>query len=145
MTTTVNNSLNTLLADFQVFYQKLRNYHWNVSGPNFFGLHAKFEELYNQAAEQIDEIAERILARGERPASTLKAYLSMASIQEDDGVPKAGDMVRNIQSDIAKLIESMREAVDRAHAENDPATANLLEQYADEYEKTAWMFKAYLS
>jgi len=59
--------LNELLANYQIYYQNLRNFHWNVSGPNFFELHAKFEELYNAATLAIDETAERILTLGERP------------------------------------------------------------------------------
>ena len=28
--------LNTLLADYNIYYQKLRSFHWNVLGKNFF-------------------------------------------------------------------------------------------------------------
>lgn len=53
------NHLNDLLANYQIFYQNLRGFHWNVKGSNFFELHAKFEEYYNDAIEKVDEIAER--------------------------------------------------------------------------------------
>lgn len=53
--------LNVLLADHHLYYQKLRNFHWNVIGENFFDLHAKFEEMYTDTLIKIDEIAERIL------------------------------------------------------------------------------------
>ncbi len=59
--------LNELLANYQIYYQNLRNFHWNVSGPNFFELHAKFEELYTAANLGVDETAERILTLGSRP------------------------------------------------------------------------------
>ena len=58
------NELSVLMADFQVFYSNLRNFHWNVKGHGFFVLHSKYEELYNDAAEKVDEIAERILQLG---------------------------------------------------------------------------------
>ena len=59
---TLIGGLNQLLADHAVYYQKLRNYHWNVKGPAFFQLHQKFEEMYLVAQEHVDSIAERILA-----------------------------------------------------------------------------------
>ena len=39
----VSNMLNDLLANYQVFYQNLRGFHWNVKGKAFFELHLKFE------------------------------------------------------------------------------------------------------
>ncbi len=53
--------LNTLLADYHIYYQKLRNFHWNVVGKHFFDLHQKFEEMYDDDKIKVDEIAERIL------------------------------------------------------------------------------------
>lgn len=41
------DELNGLLATYQVFYTNVRGYHWNVRGVNFFELHAKFEEIYD--------------------------------------------------------------------------------------------------
>jgi len=58
----VVEKLNQLLINYQVHYQNLRLFHWNVKGPFFFILHEKFEELYNEAALKIDEVAERVLA-----------------------------------------------------------------------------------
>ena len=63
--------LNRLLANYQIYYQNLRNYHWNISGEHFFDLHATFEDLYNEAKINIDEIAERVLTLRMKPMSTL--------------------------------------------------------------------------
>ena len=52
--------LNELLATYQVFYTNVRGYHWNIKGVNFFELHAKFEEIYTDLVEKVDEVAERI-------------------------------------------------------------------------------------
>ena len=70
-------SLNELLANYHLYYQNLRNYHWNISGEHFFDLHEKFENLYNDAKVSIDEIAERILTLRMKPVSTLKEYIEM--------------------------------------------------------------------
>ena len=41
-------NLNKLLANFQLFYINARGFHWNIKGDNFFELHLKFEEIYNE-------------------------------------------------------------------------------------------------
>ena len=74
--------LNTLLADYHMYYQKLRNFHWNILGKNFFDLHEKFEELYTDARVKIDEIAERILTLRYHPVSNYSEYLKMSNIDE---------------------------------------------------------------
>lgn len=142
--TAIANELNALLADYQVLYQKLRNYHWNVTGPMFFGLHARFEELYRDASDKVDELAERVVALGERPASTLKEQLAQARLAEDPTVPAAHDMVRNVHADLESLTSALRTSARRASDEDDVATANLLEGFADGQEKTAWMLRAFL-
>ena len=68
--------LNKLLADYHIYYQKLRNFHWNVSGENFFDLHEQFEELYNDAKIKIDEIAERVLTLRYHPISNLSESIN---------------------------------------------------------------------
>ena len=73
----VVNELSVLLADLQVFYSNLRNFHWNAKGHGFFVLHSKYEELYNDAAEKIDEVAERILQLGSTPESRFSVYLQI--------------------------------------------------------------------
>ena len=59
--------LNCLLSDLNVFYRKLQNYHWNIKGKDFFNVHVKLEEYYNEINEQIDELAEQILMLGNEP------------------------------------------------------------------------------
>jgi len=79
---TIVLSLQQLLADFQIHYANLRGFHWNIKGHGFFVLHSKFEDLYNGAAEKVDEIAERILMLGGTPANKYSDYLKMAQIKE---------------------------------------------------------------
>ena len=136
--------LNTLLADYMVLYQKLRNYHWNVKGPLFFGLHEVFEQQYVIAAQRVDDLAERVGAMGGRPISTLKEHLDQTRLQEDTTVPQAKDMVRNLLRDFESLTQSLRAEVKNASDRGDTATVNLLESYSDDQEKTAWMLRAFL-
>ena len=141
----MKTDLNILLSDHQVLYQKLRNYHWNVKGPLFFGLHQKFEEMYLAAAENVDALAERIVAIGGRPASTLAGQLELARLSEDPESPNANTMVANLVADLGQLTGWLRTAATRASEANDVATLNMLESMADSEEQTTWMLKAFLA
>lgn len=140
----VTDALNLLVADYQVHYQKLRNYHWNVKGPLFFGLHEKFEELYNAAALHVDALAERVLALGEKPLSTLKDQLAHARLAEDEGDPSAEAMVETTMADLSTLNDSLRATAKIAGEAGDDGTVNMLDTMADEQEQTAWMLRAFL-
>ncbi|MGE0190600.1 MAG: Dps family protein [Planctomycetota bacterium] len=140
----MTDTLNALLADYQVHYQRMRGYHWNVRGPWFFQLHAKFEELYTGAALKVDELAERVLTLGARPYSTLAEALKAARLEEDEARGDAMAMVKGTVDDLDRLNGWLRAGVKEAEKAGDEATLNLLEGFADEQEKTAWMMRAML-
>ncbi len=136
--------LNQLLADYMVHYQKLRNYHWNVKGHEFFKLHEKFEEAYDATAMWADEIAERVLALGDRPYSTMAEFLDNASLDEDSDVPHWRTMVQNLVSDIEKLNKNSIQIIEAAEDKHDRTTANLLDDIVDAQEERLWMFRTFL-
>ena len=138
------DALNTLLADYQLFYQRLRGYHWNVKGKMFFQLHGKFEELYLFASEKADELAERVLTIGGTPTSTMAGYLRYARLKEDESNPAAETMVQRLIQDFDFLNGDMRKIAAQASDAGDEGTLNMLSAIADEQEKMAWMLKAYL-
>jgi starvation-inducible DNA-binding protein len=139
----VVDGLNGLLADGTVFYQKLRHYHWNVGGRDFFTLHVKFEELYTAWSVTLDEIAERILMLGGIPLHTLASLLQRAELEEDESIPAAADMVDALLSDLAVLRERAVAVIDQAEATGDRSTANLLDALHDAMDKDAWMLSAW--
>jgi starvation-inducible DNA-binding protein len=127
-----------------VYYQKLRNYHWNVKGHEFFKLHEKFEEGYLQAAEWADGIAERILALGDRPYSSLSEFVENARIKEDKESPQWRQMVQNLVQDIEKLNKQSIQIIEKAEKAHDRTTANLLDDIIDAQEERMWMFRTFL-
>lgn len=137
------NGLNILLADYHVYYQKLRNFHWNVSGENFFDLHVKFEELYDDAKLKIDEIAERILTLRFAPVSNLTDYLEMASIKEAASDLTDREMVDAILDDHGKILKQLSAVVKKADTAGDEGTIDLIGAYIRELEKTSWMLDAW--
>jgi starvation-inducible DNA-binding protein len=140
----VTQALNVLQADTTVLYQKLRSYHWNVTGQQFFMLHELFEKLYREIADTNDALAERATALGAAPVRTLEEQLSMALLKEDRTTPESGNMVRNVLVDLELLTGRLRELARDAEREGDIGTTNLANETADRNEKTIWMLKAYL-
>lgn len=135
-------SLNQLLADYQIYYQNLRRFHWNISGENFFDLHTKFEELYNEAKVNIDEIAERILTLRKRPMSTLKEYMEHSHIKETSA-DNAMDMVKAILGDHKVLIQNLRQVIAEASEAEDEGTIDLVGGFLASIEKKSWMLDAW--
>lgn len=135
--------LNGLVADFTVFYQKLRHYHWNVKGEQFFMLHVKFEEIYDEVNLQIDALAERIIGLDATPFHTLGHMLDEATLSEDSDVPTAPTMVKRLISDMEKLTSNVKAAIEVAEAADDRTTTNLLDGVHDALEGHLWMLKAW--
>jgi starvation-inducible DNA-binding protein len=139
----ISTALNGLLADATVFYQKLRHYHWNVAGQDFFTLHTKFEQLYTAWADSIDLVAERILMIDGVPLHTLRSILETTRLQEDETVPPPADMVDNLVTDMRTLRARVDDAIEAAEAAGDRSTANLLDDLRDGIEKEIWMLAAW--
>ena len=138
-------SLQQLLADFQVYYTNLRGFHWNIKGHGFFVLHSKFEDLYNDAAEKVDELAERVLMLGGTPANKFSEYLKVAKVKEVDGVSNADEALNNILETYSYLIAEERKLLSLAPEVNDEVTVALMSDYLKEQEKMVWMLVAYNS
>lgn len=139
----VVEELNILLADYHIYYQKLRNFHWNILGKNFFDLHEKFEELYEDARVKIDEIAERILTLRYHPMSNLSDYLKTSDIAESSMELKDTEMVSEILEAHGILLKRMSEVVKKADSISDEGTIDLIGAYIRELEKTSWMLDAW--
>lgn len=137
--------LNELLANYQVYYMNVRGFHWNVKGDNFFELHLKFEELYNNLIIKIDEIAERILTLGEEPLHTYTNYLNISEIKEIKGVSNGKEGIRSILDAFEILIKKQREILSLAGEAEDEGTNALMSDYIREQEKLVWMYNAYIS
>ncbi|SEM40714.1 starvation-inducible DNA-binding protein [Mesobacillus persicus] len=144
MSTELIQSVNKHVATWTVLYTKLHNYHWYVKGPHFFTLHAKFEELYNEAAVVIDEFAERILALEGKPVGTLKECLEISFIEEATGTENEEEMVRTLSGDLSKIADELQAGIDLAEKADDEGTADMLLGVKKSVRKHLWMFKAYL-
>jgi starvation-inducible DNA-binding protein len=135
--------LNVLLADYHLYYQKLRNFHWNIVGKNFFDLHEKFEEMYDDAKLKIDEIAERILTLRFQPVSNYSDYLKTSNLSESPSRTEDGEMVRILLEDHGKILKQMRIIIEKADTANDEGTIDMVGAYIADLEKISWMLDAW--
>ncbi|WCL80648.1 DNA starvation/stationary phase protection protein [Saprospira sp. CCB-QB6] len=138
------HALNQLLANYQLYYHKLRGFHWNVEGRDFFELHEKFEEDYQAAHENIDRIAERIRIFGQKPIYRLAEYLELSKIKEAKSGLAPEDMVRQIVDDMETLLGEMLGVVQAAEETGDTASIHLIMNMMQALEKRHWMFSAWL-
>ena len=139
----LENKLNEFLADLNIFYRKLQNYHWNIEGKDFFQVHAKLEELYNEVNESIDEIAEHILILGGQPLGTLKDYMEKTTLKEAENKKiKSEEIYSNILSDYKELLKKTIEIKENAENNKEYSTSSLMDDYIKEYGKIIWMLKS---
>lgn len=144
MSAALNKELNKQVATWSVMYTKLHNFHWYVKGPQFFTLHAKFEELYNEATLHMDEIAERLLTLGGKPVATLAEHLEMSDVKEATGKESTDQMVSSVVKDFDTIMKSLKKGMDEAAKDEDDMTEDLLNAVYQSIEKHQWMLNAFL-
>jgi starvation-inducible DNA-binding protein len=136
-------ALNKQLANWNVLYTKLHNYHWYVTGPEFFTLHEKFEEYYNEAGNYIDEVAERILTIKGKPIATLREYLETATIEESNGKESSTEMVDALVNDFEQIVRDSKKIIETAEDSQDQPTADLFIGIKTSLEQHIWMLNAF--
>lgn len=144
MSAAVHDHLNQLIANWNVLYVKLHHYHWYVKGSDFFTLHEKFQELYEEAAQHIDELAERLLALKGRPLSRMSDFLKVSHIQEAEGDESAADMVEQLINDYTVMLRDLKTGMTAAQEAGDEITADMLLSIQSSLDKHVWMLSAFL-
>ncbi|WP_460679054.1 Dps family protein [Mucilaginibacter koreensis] len=141
----VVDHLNELLANYHIHYQKIRGCHWNVKGHNFFTLHVKFEELYTEAFNTIDELAERVLTLGKAPFSRFDDYIKTSVLKEVNTIGmKEDEMVRALLDDMNQLIVLEQEILDITTDAKDDGTNDMVNRFMQFQQKNVWMLRSFL-
>ena len=138
----ITEDLNLFLSNLNVFYRKLQNYHWNIKGEDFFNVHEKLEEYYNDLNEQIDEIAEHILIIDGQPLGTMSDYLEITQIKEAQNEKICSRKIfEAILKDYNILIENATKIKEDADNEKRYATSALMDEYLQDFSKKVWMIR----
>lgn len=137
--------LEATLADEMVLLVKTRNFHWNITGPDFGELHKFLDDQYTQLAEYVDEVAERIRTIGEYAPGTMAQFIKLARLKENQQSKlKAREMLAELLADHQTLIRNLREDLDSVDKHGDAGTSDYLTGLMESHEKMAWMLRSYL-
>ncbi len=139
------SQLNELLANYSIFYQNTRGYHWNIKGEKFFELHVKFEEMYNDLLLKIDEVAERILTLGHTPHHNYSGYKKISGISESSQVSDGMKAVKDILNSFQIIITLQRGILETSADASDEGTNALMSDYIRAQEKLVWMYSSFLN
>jgi starvation-inducible DNA-binding protein len=139
--------LNHLLSDEFLLYTKTRNYHWNVTGRDFYELHKFFEAQYEVLDEIMDAVAERVRALGFMAFGTMEQFQRFSRLKEAiSDAQSTGNMLQNLLNDHETIIRHLREdqqaAAEKYH---DAGTSDFLTGLMEQHEKMAWMLRSFLS
>ncbi|BBR41122.1 MULTISPECIES: Dps family protein [Aeromonas] len=137
--------LNKLLASYQILYMNVRGFHWNIRGNQFFELHLKFEEIYNDLLLKVDALAERILTLDGVPMHSFSDYLKVSAIPEQKGLHDGRACVESLLESFRELLVAQRRILGQAAEAGDEGTASILSDYVQQQEKLVWMLRAYLA
>jgi len=136
----VNASLNELLGSLVVFYHKLQSFHWFVTGPSFFTVHAQLESYYDEVNESIDEVAETLLKVGGKPVSRMGEFQELSRIQEDSGTYISADaLLGKVLEDYRTLLTMASEVKASADEENLYLVSTKMDDLIDSFSKAVWM------
>lgn len=136
--------LSHYLADVYYLYLKTHNFHWNVTGMHFYGLHKMFEEQYTGLFASVDNVAERIRALGAFVPATFEELKKLTCLKETKKIPGDKEMVKILTEDHEALIQRLRKSISAVLAFDDADTADFLTDRMKEHDKTAWMLRAHL-
>lgn len=137
--------LNRQVANFTVMYMKLHNFHWFITGPHFYQLHEKFEEMYDEITGYLDEVAERLLMLERKPIATLKECLNQATIKEAENIRTEEEMLQSVINDYELMNQEIIEGIKLANESSDDVTADILISIKSSFDKHLWMLKALIS
>jgi starvation-inducible DNA-binding protein len=138
-------SLNQLLADEHVLYNKTRNYHWSIEGPSFMEFHKLYEAQYTVLAESIDQIAERIRTIGHFAEGRLKELLKLTSLEEPEAPTDQAQQIENLEADHETIITKLRKLItDIDENYKDIGSSDFVTGLLKQHEKMAWMLRSYL-
>lgn len=141
----VATAMGPVLADSYQLFIKTQGVHWNVSGPNFYGLHQLTQSQYEDLYAAVDVLAERIRALGQPAPASYTRYGEMSRIKDEDSDGSPDDQVRVLIRDNGILCETLRTALEIAEDHDDVVTADLLTSRLAQHEQNGWMLQMIVS
>jgi starvation-inducible DNA-binding protein len=140
----IAQTLAYILSDTYVLYTKTQNFHWNLIDPRFFSLHVLFEMQYQELAEALDDIAERIRMLGIKAPASMQEFLEMTSLRESNDDLTGDEMLEQLLQDHEDVANNIRPNITQIQKLGDEGTADLLIHRLRKHEKIAWILRSHL-
>ncbi len=140
----VIEGLKNVLADNYALYLKTQNYHWNVEGPNFQGLHLLFEEQYTDLAGAIDTVAELIRGLGEKAPGTFDTYIKRTSIKSGNENASAQQMIQDLLESQTLIQKTLQQCLEISQKAGDEVVAGFMIERLTFHRKASWILKSSL-
>lgn len=140
----VAQDLINVLSNTYILYVKTQNFHWNLLGPEFYSLHKMFEKQYEELAEAVDEIAERIRMLDHKAPGSMREFLEKGTLDESENTLNSRQMIEQLSRDHAWIIQDLQVKIEDAQKLGDEGTADLLIQRLRSHDKAAWMLRSHL-
>lgn len=142
----VIKQLKVVQASSLVMFTKLHNYHWNITGMQFFPIHEMTEKFYDEFNGLYDDAAERILQLGDKPLILLNELSENSVIKEDKKSDFGAEYVlKNILKDFETLLKEFKKLSQLADEAQDNTTVAFADEQVAHLEKNIWMISASLS
>lgn len=137
-------TLREALASTFVLYFRTHAVHWNIEGPDFFGLHKMLDEQYTEMWASIDDMAERLRALDEYAPESLEVMMAFSRIDHAAPAAQASprDALMNLMMAQEIVLALLTEAMAMATAENEQGLANFLGGRIEAHQKHRWMLRA---
>jgi starvation-inducible DNA-binding protein len=139
----VASTIAQVLANTYVLYTKTQNFHWNLVDPRFYSLHLLFEKQYEELADAVDLLAERMRMIGAKSPGAMRQFIELASLEESEGDLNGDQMIQELMEDHTLCANVLRPLVGNIADLGDEGTSDLFVSLLRAHEKNAWMLRSH--
>ena len=132
---TLAAELQDLLDKVSEYYITAHQFHWNVVGPDFSEFHEFFEEIYTDAWESLDGLAESIRKLDQM------VDIEFGQPDECNGVQ---EMLKCLSDMNMALIGQYKDTIDCADKYREQGIRNFLADRLDTHQKFQWKISSFL-
>lgn len=135
--------LQKLLVEANDLHLLLKHVHWNITGPNFIGVHLMIDPQVELVRGYADEIAERMATLGGSPRGVLVGVDQPSWADYKLGRDTVSAHLRALNDVYYAVLTDFREGIEVTE-KLDPVTQDMLIGQTAQLEKFQWFIRAHL-
>lgn len=138
-------ALESAFATTYGFLLKAENFHWNVTGPDFFQYHELYGKIYDEVNDDLDDFAEHLRALRVHVPATFKQLAELSKVTDTLEVLPKNEMLRTLYVDNGKVHEELIKAYALAEKYSEAGLCAFLSERVDAHRKHGWMLYSSLA